>query len=437
MQFFFKIIILFFIVFNFRVPIFYDSAIVSILLSALYYLFKRKSLPFTYFFQRYNAIILIGTVVLAFIVFLIAFLHHTEVMSGVEKRILIEFMMLCSIVFALPLLIEGKESTVWKELATIVCYAYALQGLISLAGYLYAPLGDFLFEMKPEDVKEAVMNPAANLDKFRLYNLSGIYFVELSAAFGITFIVFFWLQLKPDHLYMSGWKKYAVFIFIFLGNIFSGRTGFIGLLIGLAGWLLFSYYKVFTFLKSSIWYIIGFSLIILFAYNSLLSGKQRQSFNDEVFPFAFEWYYNYVDYGRFEVNSADVTMQQHYYYLYDETLLKGTGISPFGGNHPLYPHSDAGYTIDLVYGGIPFLICLIIYQSLYTIRPIVVAQRNNSRNNRIDSIFFIILFLYAFIVEIKTPTLGSLHVMEVIYLALGSGYIMQYYSQKNENELAE
>ena len=436
MQFFFKIIIVFFIVFNFRVPVFYSSAFVSILLSAFYYIYKRGSVPFTYFFQRYNATILIGTVVLAFIVMLIALLHHTEVMSGMEKRILIEFMMLCSIVFALPLLIEGKESTAWEELAIIVCYAYALQGLISLTAYLYAPLGDFLFEMKPAEIKEAVMNPALNLDRFRLYNLSGIYFVELTIAFGIAFMAFFWLQLKSDHPYMSGWKKYAVFIFIFWGNIFAGRTGVIGLIMGLGGWLFFSYYKVFTFLKNNIRYIIGFSLIMIFAYNFLLTGKQRQSFNDEVFPFAFEWYYNYMDYGRFEVASAEAT-SQHYFYLHDETLLKGHGITAFGGNHPLYPHSDAGYINNLVFGGIPYLIYLIIYQSLYFIRPTIIAQRNNSRNNRVSSIFFIILFLYAFIVEIKTPTLGFLHVMEVIYLALGSGYIMQYYFQKQQGELTE
>jgi len=433
MQFLFKVIVLFLIMFNFRLPIVYNSVVVSILLSAFYYIGKKGKIPLTYFFQRYNVIILIGTVIVAFIIFLIALLHQTEVMSSIEKRMWVEFIMLWAVIFALPLLVEGKESTALEELSIVICYAFALQGIISLTGFLYAPFGDFLFEMKPEDTKEAILNPALNLDKFRLYNLSGILFVELTAAFGVAFIVFFWLQLKSDQPYISGWKKYLIFFFIFSGNTFSGRTGFIGLLMGLGGWLILSYNEVFLFLKRNLGYIIVFSLVTLFSYNVLLTDKQRQSFSKEVFPFAFEWYYNYEETGRFEIHSMEATTNDHYFYLYDKTLLKGHGIEAFGGKSS-YPHSDAGYINTLVFGGIPLLLCFIIYQSLYFIRPIAIARENNSRNNRIDIVFFLLLFLYVFIVEIKTHAIGYIHVIEVMYLSLGSGYIIQHYLQKEQSE---
>jgi len=434
MQFLFKVIILFLILFNFRVPVFYNSAFVSIGLSALYYMGKKKMIPFTYFFQRYNGVILIGTVALAFIIFVIAFLHHTEVMAGREKRTWIEFMMLWATVFALPLLLEGKESRAFEELAVIICYAFAIQGVISLVAYLYTPLGDFLIKLKPEDAL-LLEEDSEISNRFRYCNLSGTRLVELTASFGAAFIAFFWMQLKYNHPLMVGWKKYFVFFFIFLGTVFSGRTGFIGFLMGLSGWFFFSFNSIFGFLKRNLKYIIGFASLLLFVYYVVFAGRQRNSFENEVFPFAFEWYYNYRDYGKFEVGSMEST-SNHYYYLYDETLLKGHGVDAYGGRFNRYRHSDAGYINLLVFGGIPLLICLILYQCLYSFRPIAIALKNKSSPDQIGIVFFLLLFLYIFIVEIKAPAVGYIHVIEVMYLALGSGYIIQHYASKEEpNEL--
>ena len=433
MQFFYKIVVLFLIVFNFRVPVFYNSAVLSIILSASYYIIKRNTIPFTYFFQRYSAVILIGTLLLAFLVSLIALLHHTDLMPVRAMRVWVEILMLVSVVFALPLLVEGKEANALDEIVVIICYAFAIQGLIGLAGFLYPPLGNYLLQMKPEAVKAGVLAPGATLPAFRLYNLSGIVFVELTAAFGVAFIAFFWIMLKYNQSYTNGWKKYLVFAFIFLGNAFAGRTGFIGLVIGLFGWILFSFTRIFTFIKQNVWYFVGFSLLIIVTYNFVLTSRQRHLFSDGLFPFAFEWYYNYRDYGKLEVNSAEAT-QYHYFYLYDETLLKGHGVDAYGGRS-MYPHSDAGYINTLVYGGIPFLLFIIIYQCLYLITPVNITQRINSRDSQINLGFFILLFLYIFIVEIKAPTVGYMHLIEVMYLALGASYVTQYYSNKEQERL--
>jgi len=434
MQFLFKVIILFLIVFNFRVPVFYNSAFVSIFLSAIYYIRKRGSIPFTYFFQRYNAVILIATVILAFIIVLIEFLHSQEIMTAHEKRIWVMFMMLWATIFALPLLVEGKESSAFEEIALVICCAFALQGVISLAAYLYQPLADFLMNFKTPDIAEAEQEGSLD-NRFRYLNLSGILLVELTAAFGVAFITFFWIQLKYNHPYMNGWKKYVFFVFIFLGTVFSGRTGFFGLIFGFCGWLLFSFTGIFLVIKRNIAYLIASASLLFFVFYFVFTGRQRQSFLDEVFPFAFEWYYNYRDYGKFQVSSMEAT-SLHYYYLTDETLLKGHGLTPYGGSSP-YPHSDAGYTNNLVFGGILFMVCLVIYQCLYSARPIAMAVKKNSRENLIDVAFFVMLFIYIFFVEIKAPAVGYMHLIEVMYLALGSGYVIQFYSQKEPDELTE
>jgi len=340
-------------------------------------------------------------------------------------------MMLGATVYVMPLLVEGKESTAFEEIALLICYAFALQGALDLAAVLYSPLGDLFIKLKPSDALLLEDDPDFG-NRFRLCNLSGTRLVELTASFGVSFIVFFMVQVKYKHPLMAGWRKYFIFAFIFLGTMFAGRTGFIGLLIGLAGWLIFSISRILLFFKHNIKYIIGFTSLILFIFYVVLPVKQQQVFTDEVFPFAFEWYYNYKDHGKFEVASAEAT-PLHYFYLYDKTLLAGEGADAWNGK--LYPHSDAGYINTLVFGGIPFLLVLIIYQLLYFVRPIEAALNNKPIRDWISVVFLSLLIIYIFIIEIKASMVGYLHVIEVMYIALGSSYLIQQYTREESGEL--
>ena len=436
MKFSFKVVILFLILFNFRVPGLYNSAFVAMVLCTFYYFYNQRTIPLTYFFRRYDATILIATIALAFIIVLIPFLHEVgTVVQSREKRTLVELMMLGATVYVMPLLVEGKESTAFQEIALLICYAFALQGALDLAAFLYSPLGDLFVTLKPGD---AVLldNDSDFGNRYRFCNLSGTRLVELTASFGVSFIVFFLVQTKYNHPLMSGWKKYFIFLFILIGTMFSGRTGFIGFVLGLSGWLFFSFLRIVHFFERNIKYIIGFTALLLFVFYVVLPDKQRRSFTDGVFPFAFEWYYNYIDHGTFDVGSADA-IPEHYYYLYDQTLLAGHGLDAFGGasfDKYGYTHSDAGYMNTLVYGGIPFLLVLIIYQFLYFIRPIEAALNNKPAKDWISVVFLLLLLIYIFIAEIKASMVAYLHVIEVMYLALGSSYLIQHYKQKELGE---
>jgi len=399
-------------------------------LCAFYYYRFRRRIPFTFFYHRFCYTILIGTVLVSAFVLLISLIHGTGLVNGIQKRLWIMQVMLFATVFAIPLLIEKKESSGFEEVLLIICCAFAIQGVISFAAYIYPPLSDLLMKLKPEGLREIDADVAMS-NKFRYYNLSGILLVELTAGFGVAFVVFFWMQLRYNHPYMKGWRKYIIFLFIFLGTVFSGRTGFFGFLFGLMGFVYFSFSRVFKLFRRNINLIVIFTALILFSYYYLLNNRQRQSFNDEIFPFAFEWYYNYKDYGKFEVSSMEAT-SLHYFYLSDETLLLGHGVQAYDKHNP-YPHSDAGYMNNLIFGGIPLLLCLITYQCLYTALPLFTAQKNRSREGRIDRLFFLILFVYIFFVEIKAPALGTLHIVEVMYIAVGATYVYNSYLQRRQS----
>jgi len=397
-------------------------------ITTIYYIFNNRTIPFTYFFQRYNAIIFIGTVVIAFVIFAITMFHGTEIMNNIQRRMWVLLLMLFAMIYVLPMFIEDQKSSAFEIVSIIICYTFALQGLIHLTAFLYEPLGDYLFEMKPEGLKEKVYT--ANVARFRLYCLSGIVFVELAAAYGVAFMLFFRLLLNNSiHPYFNSWVKYVVLFLIFTGTALSGRTGFVGLGLGVLLWVIFSYDRIFIFLKHNFFNILLVSSMVVLAYNFLLTPNQRKMFNDELFPFAFEWYYSYRDYGTFNVGSLEGT-ETHYYRLYDETLLKGHGVVP--DLHTTYENSDAGYINNLVFGGIPYLILLIIYQGLYFFLPISIARKEKVFSNRVDATLFILFFLYIFLLNYKTTAIGTIHIVETLLIAAGSSYVTRYYSQQEE-----
>ena len=439
MRFLFQIIIVFLIIFNWRVPVFYNSVIVAMLLSIVYYVYNKRAIPITYFFQRYNATILIATILLGVIVFAVSVFHGTEVMSDLQKRIWIQFMMLTAMILAIPLLIEGKEDYAFEKISAIICYVFALQGLIHLSGLFFSPVGDFLFEMKPEALKIAVSDPAMNLDRFRTYALAGSIFFELPAAYGIAFILFFRLSLIENQQYISGWQQYIVLFLMIAGVILSGRTGFVGLGIGVFLWLLFSFTKIIHFFVRNIWKIILAISILLIVFYFLFSSTQRQTLIDDVFPFAFEAYYNWREGGKFATGSTDVNFSENFYfYLQDRTLLVGHGIADISQYSKLgYNSTDVGYMKSMIFGGIPFLICLIIYQSLYFFKPLQLTGRGNTRDNRKDLWCFLLLFIYMFILTLKESAMGTLHIVETLYLIIGSSYMIRYYYKKGQEEIVK
>jgi hypothetical protein len=423
MKLFFKVIILFMIVFNFRIPYVYNSVVLADILVAFYYLFIRKSVPLTYFYFRYNATILIGTVVLLVINLAFTVLHG-QYYFLLQKRLIIEIFMLMSFIFSLPLFIENEESEAYEKMSAIICYAFALQGLIHLAGYLYTPFGEFLYSIKPPGFKDFMENPEYGVDKFRGYALTGSIFFELPAAYGVACIMFFRLQLIEGQKYLSGLKAYIVLFLMIAGISLSGRTGFIGLFIGLFLYSVYSLNKFYSWGKD-VWKV-GLAVILsLTFFYLLITPKQRDALVNEVFPFAFEAYYNFRDKGVISTGSTDQLMQGHYYPLRNETLLAGHGN--ISDNISSYRHTDAGYMNALIFGGVLYLLSLIFYQYLYFAAPLALTNRKDTLENKQDFLCFFLLFVYMFILEYKADSMGTQHITEVLYLAIGSTFMIKHY----------
>jgi hypothetical protein len=431
MKLIFKIIILFLIIFKFRVPVVYDTAFLSILLCSIYYLLTRGTLPFTYFFYRHTITILVGLAVICIIIAAIT-TFHGEYDFLLLTILALQFVMLCALIYALPLLLEGEEEHAFESCLFLICYAFATQGFIQLMAFLIPPLGDFMISIKPEETQQMLSGTAYKI-YFRGYALSGSIFFELPAGFGLAYMALVRLLAIEEQKYITGYKLYIIFILLFVGSMFSGRTSFIGLAIAVVmGILLIK--SPFQLLIKNFSAILGFIILFAVIYGLVLPSRQKQILIDDVFPFAFEFYYNYEESGRLSTSSSDAMIYSHYYWLPDKTLLHGDGRIA-GINGGFYGETDAGYMRNALYGGIPFIICLVIYQWLYVMRPLSISvQRRWTREGYGDFICFLMFFMYIFILEYKGSALGFMNIMEVLLFFLGSSYLVRYY-YREENDV--
>jgi hypothetical protein len=284
-------------------------------------------------------------------------------------------------------------------------------------------VGDWLFNFQSERIREMMLDPTRNIERFRAYSLTGSPFFELPAAYGLACVLFFRLQLDENQHFLTGWKSYVVMFLMLIGIALSGRTGFIGFFAGLLLYLIFSW-KNSSLIFKNIGKILGVFILLLGVFYGILSSKQRQGFIDDLFPFAFEAYYNYRDRGTFSTGSSDQLIEGHYYPIRSETLIHGEGTD--SDHARTYRHTDAGYMNNLIFGGVFYVLCLIIYQGLYFFAPMSLARGNPSRQKYIDFYCFLFLYAYMFILEYKAVSMGTQHLTEVLLLYAGVTYIIEY-----------
>jgi hypothetical protein len=353
---------------------------------------------------------------------------HERFSIDVIKRFLVQGYMLCCLVFALPFLIE-KKTAAFEEAITIICGAFALQGLIHTLGFLITPFGNFLLSLHKEAFQRAAFDPVRNISLFRFYSLTGSPFFELPAAYGVACILFFRMQVMPDQNYLTGWKSFVALSLMILGIALSGRTGFVGLSLGLLLYVVCSWNN----LPQIGWIIVkgcGGFLLLLAIFYVVLTPRQKNNFVNNVLPFSLEAYYTWKDSGRLGTVSTDALMETHYYQLDTETLLWGKGGTSDDGVG--FHHTDAGYMNNIIFGGVFYILLLALYQYLYFREPMKFSLRQNSREGNINFFCFFILFAHMFILEYKTAALGTQHITEVLLLYTGFSYLIKQYALEDE-----
>ncbi len=423
MLFIFRVVILFLILFSFRIPVLYNSCVLSILLSLGYYLVFRGKIPFGGFTEKYVVRIL-GFLSLICIITTAITILHMQFDYVLVKSVVLQLFMLTCLVFVFPLLTEGEEHHGFENGINLICHAFALQGLIQLTAFFIPAFGSFLISIKPERAQDMLLNGPFNI-YFRGYNLSGSPFFEMPAGYGATFILLFRALFIKERTVLRGFRVYLFFFLFLVGSIMSGRTAFIGLLMGVFLSFLLMDNPFGAIIKTLKVLLAGVILLIL-VNTFLLKPSQRVAIQEHVLPFAFEAFYNYERTGKFRTSSTDVMLHDHYYMLPEETFIRGEGR--YRSRDGYYGDTDAGYMRSVLYGGLGFTILLMIYQSFYFVAPLTLARRERTPSGRADFLCFLALFIHLFILEYKANTIGLQQIMQVLLLFIGMSYLLDYSS---------
>lgn len=191
--------------------------------------------------------------------------------------------------------------------------------------------------------------------------ISSTGFFGMAAAYGLVLILY---VTEYNQLFRNKFFKVLVYIFIATGIFFSGRTGYIGLIISIF-LLLYQKSKTNKLTKSSIKNSLIIISFILIAILLILSTKNNEHFQI-LYNYTFEPFENLISGEGFTATSLD-SLKNMYIPIEGKTFFIGDGL--YTTDTGYYLNTDVGYLRAILYFGIPgFLMLFILQKKLFLLK---------------------------------------------------------------------
>jgi len=415
-MFWFRCFLAFCILFNFPIPIVYNSNVLAILCSLVYYLlFPELFVTLFYLIkQRIVGYILLGLMVVTFMSCLPGVIHGTGDFYIVRGFIL-QFSLFLGGLIAYPILMESAGEGQFPRILDVIIGCFAVQSIIEIAGFVVPPIADVVHLFQKEEVAEIGVG-------YRALALSGNPFFDLAAGFGFCYLLFFY-RLVTVHAGKISIAQIVLFTLLVIGTFFAGRTGFIGLLIAVIYYFVVMgqpmYRKVLRFLTLLL--LIGLGGLSIYW---VLPFEIRTLVTDTLLPFAFEFLYSYFEEGTLTTVSTEM-LSDMYFTVDWQTFVLGDGryINPDGS---YYRYTDAGYMRNILFYGIFGTMILFAYHLLFFNRPIRVSLSELIARGKIgsynDLLFWLLLLVYTLVLHYKGEVVGFLMITQVMLFWLSLAY---------------
>ena len=398
------VIIIFLLVFSLRLPIIKTSSyfLFMILLCRFFCISKYREIVINLINTKYVVNILFVYLLIIVSILLSTCLHFQFDLTLIPTIINITIHLFIAILIVALFLEKQKDL---PYLLNILVAVFLIQSVIEILAYSFKPILEFvqLFQSKGSIEKAAAFHGRRGLA------LAGTLFYGLSCIFGFIFIL---IVKKWEYTPKLSIKDLIVYLLIFIGGFFTGRTFFIGFSLS---WLYFFCANIKFRDKISI--ITKFGIMLIFIFLLILSiipllpnDLYQQLYN--LIWYVFEAAFNYVEYGEVSTTSSDHLMSKMYFKIPLSTFIFGDGLYT-GRDGAYYMHTDAGYMRNVLLFGVGGLFMLI----LSDIILLWGARRLRSKKMKM---FNIVVFIYISIIHIKGEAFGyfiSLHsILFLIYL---------------------
>lgn len=385
----YNILILFLLVFGFQISGINTRIIAGSLVLIICCLKGKFSETINILLKKPFRWLLLGTGLYSLITLIITYLHfHSDIayFQGVFRI----FILLVICAFFWISLSENKKSKIEKYLI----YIYLVQSIIIIIAFLSPSFFKIVQMFQYENVQD-VANRYLTRSVYRGLALSGDQFFGLSASFGLMMIF-----VINNYVNSANLKWLIILFLLTFSNMFVGRTGFVG--------LGFSFLFLFLYPNKPPWIITRMLLYIFWVLFSfvLLFPSVLQVLQDVVFPYAFQLYYNYVQYGSFSSSSTDRLFE-----MYEEsnfgfiTILIGDGLF-LQPNGSYYKSTDSGYMRQIFYGGVFFLLYTIafyaklLFKISYSFFVVKIFQMDKA-----SRLLSMVIFIYSLVLHFKGMTL--------------------------------
>lgn len=252
--------------------------------------------------------------------------------------------------------------------------------------------------------------------------LSKNYDFSLLQSFGMFLLMSKFLRHKIVIL-----DYFKIFLIVF-SIIISARTGIIALGFAALVFIMKTVrYSIFiNFIKKvSIALFVIYGLYTLSAY---VVPNVYSSVNNNLLPWAFEFYYNYIETGEFSTSSSDQLTESHYYSLPDKTIVYGDGKYLREDGY-YYGLTDAGYMRQTLYFGV---FGIAIFALSYLRIAYINFVRLSTNYNFILPSYALLLFIAHYKGDVFTNSL----ILNRAFYVIGIGFIIYVLKAEDEKQNA-
>jgi len=405
-------ILLFFIVFNFRVPVLHNSIILALFIMVLAlllnssYLTSFLSLIKTKYFFR----------ILIYLFFLILWtVIFVRLQGTYDYTLLIKFIFhLISIVTLITFLsiLSCYRYFNSSYIMNLLFSAFALQAIIQIMSGINHDFFDFIqFFHNNSEQALYVMKRHMGL---RGGALAGDLFFSLSIAYGLVFFLYIKKIIDTESFSL---KDSLYLILYMIGMFTSARIGYVGIILGFVYFVLAKKVKLRSKLKSFFKFFIYIVIVVAIVY-ILLPSNLKELLFDKLLPYAFEFIYSYMNNGEFATSSTEhLTKDMFIYPSLLVTWIVGEGRM-IGMDGFYYLHTDAGYSRILFYSGIYGFVMLLVYQLMFFMQRSNISNNVILQKNYLKTVFLVIA--YILIVNIKGLALGTTISINIILILVFS-----------------